>query len=202
VAKEMDIFTIVAVPLQIPLKEHIAFNIAYRRVKNLLSLTDNCIVVTNQSYTENNIKTNEVYEKINQILAKIIKSIIGVIIEPAFICIDFADVRTVLQNGGLSLVGLGSAGGENKIEEAINRAIKSISLQGKNIPDASKLLVVFYSDEDITLKDIDFAMQKIENELSGNNLAVFDAILNTDTDKFEVVIIATVFEKNSYSKKI
>jgi cell division GTPase FtsZ len=72
-------------------------------------------------------------------------------------------------------------------------------LQGKNISDASKLLVVFYSDEDITLKDIDFAMQKIENELSDDNLAVFGAILNPDTDKFEVVIIATVFEKNSYS---
>jgi hypothetical protein len=42
-------------------------------------------VVTNQSYTENNIKTNEVYEKINQILAKTIESIIKVIIEPSLI---------------------------------------------------------------------------------------------------------------------
>ena len=102
--------------------------------------------------------------------------------------------RQVLRGGGLSLIGLGSASGENRIEEAIDQAIRSPLLEGESISGASKLIVTFWADENITLADLDRAMQKIEDELAADNLVVFGATLVPETDKFEVTIIATGFE--------
>jgi len=175
-AKEMDIFTIIAISFQISSKEDLVFGIIYQQVKKLLPFSDSCIVITNQSFTANSIKPNEVKEKNYQILVKTIEDIIRVIIEPIIICIDFFDIKIALQNGGLSLVGIGSASGENRITDAINQAIKSISLQSKNQFKASKLLVIFRVDENITLTELDTAMQKIENDFPTDTIVVFSAL--------------------------
>jgi cell division protein FtsZ len=92
---------------------------------------------------------------------------------------------------------LGSASGDNRIEEAIDQAIRSPLLEGESISGASKLIVTFWADENITLADLDYAMQRIENELAADNLVVFGATLVPETDKFEVTIIATGFQQES-----
>jgi len=193
IAKEMNIFTVIAVPFQLFSNENSTFDIVYQQIKNLLPFSDNCIVITNQSFIVNSIKPNEVKEK-NQILAKTIEDIIRVIIEPILIGIDFSDIKIALQNGELSLVGIGSASGKNRITDAINQAIRSISLQSKDQFKASKLLVIFRVDKNITLAELDTAMQKIENDFPADTFIVFGAISSPKTGNFEVVIIATGFE--------
>jgi len=194
IAKEMNIFTVIAVPFQLFSKENSTFDIIYQRVKNLLPFSDNCIVITYQSFTANPIKPTEVEEKKYQILAETIEDIIRVIIEPILIGIDFSDIKLALQNSGLSLVGIGSASGENRITDAINQAVKSISLQSKNQFKVSKLLVIFRVDENITLAELDTAMQKIENNFPADTFVVFGAIFSPKISNFKVVIIATGFE--------
>jgi cell division protein FtsZ len=203
IAKDMGILTVAVVTMPFRFEGRKRMEIARQGLEKIQKTTDAYIVVHNQRLLEMglpDLRLSEAFKMVDEVLSKAVRGITKVVVEPALINIDFADVRTVLQDGGLSLIGLGSASGENRIEEAINQAIKSPLLEGESITGASKLIVTFWADENITLADLDAAMQKIENELSADNLVVFGATLVPETDKFEVTIIATGFEDKSFKR--
>ena len=211
VAKELGILTVAVVTLPFRFEGRQRMEIARRGLEKIQESTDAYIVVHNQRLLEigmPDLKLSEAFKMVDQVLSKAVRGITKVVVEPALINIDFADVQTVLKDGGLSLIGLGTASGDNRIEEAINQAIHSPLLEGESITGASRLIVTFWADENITLSDLDYAMQKIENELASENLVVFGATLVPDTDKFEVTIIATGFEskapftKETLTKKV
>jgi len=211
VAKELGILTVAVVTLPFRFEGRQRLEIAKRGLERIKESTDAYIVVHNQRLLEMglpDLKLSEAFKMVDEVLSKAVRGITKVVVEPALINIDFADVQTVLKDGGLSLIGLGSASGDNRIEEAINQAIHSPLLEGESISGASRLIVTFWADENITLSDLDYAMQKIENELASDNLVVFGATLVPETDKFEVTIIATGFEssgplgKESLTKKV
>jgi len=202
-AKDMGILTVAVVTMPFRFEGRKRMEIARRGLEKIQETTDAYIVVHNQRLLEMglpDLRLSEAFKMVDEVLSKAVRGITKVVVEPALINIDFADVRTVLQEGGLSLIGLGSASGENRIEEAINQAIKSPLLEGESITGASRLIVTFWADENITLADLDAAMQKIENELSADNLVVFGATLVPETDKFEVTIIATGFEDKNFKR--
>ena len=196
-ARDMGILTVAVVTLPFRFEGRQRMELAKKGLERIKESTDAYIVVHNQRLLEMglpDLKLSEAFKLVDEVLSKAVRGITKVVVEPATINIDFADVQTVLKDGGLSLIGLGSASGENRIEEAINQAIKSPLLEGESITGASKLIVTFWADENITLADLDYAMQKIENELSADNLVIFGATTVPETDKFEVTIIATGFE--------
>jgi len=201
VAKDMGKLTVAVVTMPFRFEGKQRMEIAKKGLERIKETTDAYIVVHNQRLLEmdiSNLKLSEAFRLVDQVLSKAVRGITKVVVEPALINIDFADVQTVLRGGGLSLIGLGSASGENRIEEAIDQAIRSPLLEGESISGASRLIVTFWADENITLADLDRAMQKIEDELAADNLVVFGATLVPETDKFEVTIIATGFEQGTY----
>ncbi|HIC09526.1 MAG TPA: cell division protein FtsZ [Aquificales bacterium] len=201
VAKDMGKLTVAVVTLPFRFEGKQRMEIARQGLERIKETTDAYIVVHNQRLLEmdtTSLKLSEAFKMVDEVLSKAVRGITKVVVEPALINIDFADVQTVLRGGGLSLIGLGSASGENRIEEAIDQAIRSPLLEGESISGASKLIVTFWADENITLADLDKAMQKIEDELAADNLVVFGATLLPETDKFEVTIIATGFEPSNY----
>ena len=198
VAKDLGKLTVAVVTMPFRFEGKQRMEIARKGLERIKETADAYIVVHNQRLLEMglpDLKLSEAFKMVDQILSKAVRGITKVVVEPATINIDFADIRTVLKDGGLSLIGLGSASGDNRIEEAINQAMHSPLLEGESISGASKLIVTFWADENITLADLDYAMQKIENELSADNLVLFGATLVPETDKFEVTIIATGFEE-------
>ena len=201
VAKDMGKLTVAVVTLPFRFEGKQRMEIARQGLERIKETTDAYIVVHNQRLLEmdtTSLKLSEAFKMVDEVLSKAVRGITKVVVEPALINIDFADVQTVLRGGGLSLIGLGSASGENRIEEAIDQAIRSPLLEGESISGASKLIVTFWADENITLADLDKAMQRIEDELAADNLVVFGATLLPETDKFEVTIIATGFEPSNY----
>ncbi len=203
-ARDLGILTVAVVTLPFRFEGRQRMEIAKKGLDRIKESTDAYIVVHNQRLLEMglpDLKLSEAFKLVDEVLSKAVRGITKVVVEPAMINIDFADVQTVLREGGLSLIGLGSASGENRIEEAINQAIRSPLLEGESITGASKLIVTFWADENITLADLDYAMQKIENELAADNLVIFGATTVPDTDKFEVTIIATGFEQTGPVRK-
>jgi cell division protein FtsZ len=203
-AKDLGILTVAVVTMPFKFEGRRRMEIAKEGLERIKQSTDAYIVVHNQKLLEMglpDLKLSEAFKKVDEILSKAVRGITKVVVEPALINVDFADVETVLKNGGLSLIGLGSAQGDDRIEEAINQAISSPLLEGETISGASRIIVTFWADENITLADLDYAMQKIENELSADNLVVFGATLVPETDKFEVTIIATGFEHTSQTSQ-
>ncbi len=201
VAKDMGKLTVAVVTLPFRFEGKQRMEIARKGLERIKETTDAYIVVHNQRLLEmdtTSLKLSEAFKMVDEVLSKAVRGITKVVVEPALINIDFADVQTVLRGGGLSLIGLGSASGENRIEEAIDQAIRSPLLEGESISGASKLIVTFWADENITLADLDRAMQKIEEELASDNLVVFGATILPEPDKFEVTIIATGFEPSTY----
>ncbi|NPB05068.1 MAG: cell division protein FtsZ [Aquificae bacterium] len=204
VAKELGKLTVAVVTMPFRFEGKQRMEIAKRGLERIKETTDAYIVVHNQRLLEMgmpDLKLSEAFRMVDQVLSKAVRGITKVVVEPALINIDFADVQTVLRDGGLSLIGIGAASGENRIEEAIDQAIRSPLLEGESIKGASRLIVTFWADENITLADLDYAMQKIENELATDNLVVFGATLVPETDKFEVTIIATGFEQTPPYRK-
>ncbi len=205
VAKELGKLTVAVVTMPFRFEGKQRMEIARKGLERIKETTDAYIVVHNQRLLEMglpDLKLSEAFKMVDQVLSKAVRGITKVVVEPALINIDFADVKTVLSDGGLSLIGLGTATGDNRIEEAIDQAIHSPLLEGESIKGASRLIVTFWADENVTLADLDYAMQKIENELASDNLVVFGATLVPETDKFEVTIIATGFEQPpSYRKE-
>ncbi len=198
-AKDLGILTVAVVTMPFRFEGRKRLEIAKEGLERIKQSTDAYIVVHNQKLLEMglpDLKLSEAFKKVDEILSKAVRGITKVVVEPALINVDFADVRTVLKDGGLSLIGLGSAKGDNRIEEAIDQAINSPLLEGESISGASRIIVTFWADENITLADLDYAMQRIENELAADNLVVFGATLVPDTDQFEVTIIATGFEQS------
>ena len=203
-AKDLGILTVAVVTMPFKFEGRKRMEIAKSGLEKIKQSTDAYIVVHNQKLLEMglpDLKLSEAFKKVDEILSKAVRGITKVVVEPALINVDFADVNTVLKNGGLSLIGLGSAKGENRIEDAIDQAISSPLLEGETISGASRIIVTFWADENITLADLDYAMQKIENELSADNLVVFGATLVPETDNFEVTIIATGFEQSPTYKR-
>ena len=198
-AKEMGILTVAVVTLPFRFEGKKRMEIALKGLEKIRESTDSYIVVHNQKLLElgtPDLKLSEAFKMVDEILSKAVRGITKVVVEPALINVDFADVKTVLENGGLSIIGLGAAEGEDRINQAIDKAIKSPLLEGESIKGASKLIVTFWADEDVTIADLDKAMRKIEEELSANNLVVFGATFGVKQEKpvFEVTIIATGFE--------
>jgi len=203
-AKDMGILTVAIVTMPFKFEGRKRHEIAKVGLEKIKQSTDAYIVVHNQKLLEMglpDLKLSEAFKKVDEILSKAVRGITKIVVEPALINVDFADVNTVLKNGGLSLIGLGAAKGENRIEEAINQAISSPLLEGETISGASRIIVTFWADENIKLADLDYAMQRIENELSADNLVVFGATLVPDTDKFEISIIATGFDESPSYKR-
>jgi len=203
-ARDMGKLTVAVVTMPFKFEGRRRYEIAKEGLERIKATTDAYIVVHNQRLIEMglpDLRLQEAFKKVDEVLSKAVRGITKVVVEPAIINVDFADLKTVLTNGGLSLIGLGSAKGDNRIEEAINQAINSPLLEGERISGASRIIVTFWADENITLADLDYAMQKIENELAADNLVIFGATLVPETDKFEVTIIATGFEEGEPFRK-
>ena len=111
--------------------------------------------------------------------------------------IDFADVRTTMENQGNALIGIGMAEGENKAIEAAKKAIQSPLLEAK-IEGAKNAIVNVTGGKDITLYDSGAAVEFIREASGGNADIIFGVAINESVgDAIIVTVIATGFEDES-----
>jgi cell division protein FtsZ len=197
-AKELGTLTVAVVtkPFQFEGKRR---NIqADEGVTELRRIVDTLIVVPNQrllSLGGRNLSLLEAFKKADDILYHAVKGISDLIIIPGLINLDFADVKNIMSEMGLALMGTGSATGENRAIEAAQKAISSPLLEDNTIQGAHGILLNITGGPDMTLHEINEASSLIQKEAHEDANIIFGTVIDKNmSDEIRITVIATGFE--------
>lgn len=208
ICKDLGILTvgIVTTPFAYEGKKRIAQ--AEEGVMLLKNHVDTLLVISNDKLRHQfgNLKMKEAFAKADNVLATAAKCITDVINSTGQINVDFADVCTVMSNGGVAILGSATAEGENRAQDAIENALNSPLLNDNDIRGAKWILININSSEG----EHEFTMDEVEviqNHLLSNAGEDTDVILglgydNTLGSQIGITLIATGFEhKDPFTKK-
>lgn len=169
-------------------------------IEALRKEVDALIVVSNDKMMFNNgsMAVIDAFAQSDAILASSVKTVTDLILVHGIINLDFADVKTTLENKGISLIGIGEASGEDKAKKAANNAINSPLLES-SILGAKTMLINITIGDDTSLAEIDDAIGEITQaaNINGNDVNIIFGTQKDDSyhNKMKIAIIATDFDK-------
>jgi cell division protein FtsZ len=160
---------------------------------------DALIVIPNQKLlTISSDKTPllDTFKKADEVLLQAVKGISDLINIRGLINLDFADIRTVMANKGLALMGTGSAKGENRAVEAATQAISSPLLENVKIDGATGIIINVTGGSDMSLYEVNEASTLITEAASEDAEVIFGAVIDPNIqDEVRVTVIATGFAR-------
>ncbi len=160
---------------------------------------DALIVIPNQkllSISSDKTPLLETFKKADEVLLQAVKGISDLINIRGLINLDFADIRTVMANKGLALMGTGSAKGENRAVEAATQAISSPLLENVKIEGATGIIINVTGGSDLSLYEVNEASTLITEAASEDAEVIFGAVIDpTIDDEVRVTVIATGFSR-------
>jgi cell division protein FtsZ len=175
-------------------------------IEELKASVDTLIVIPNQRLLSIAAKTTtmlEAFHKADDVLLQAVRGISDLIITPGLINLDFADVRTVMAEMGLALMGASSASGENRAIEAAQKAISSPLLEDISIQGARGVLINITGGPDLCLHEVNEAASMIQEEAHDDANIIFGAVIDESlTDEIRITVIATGFGEVREEKKL
>src|ERR1044072_1683374 len=166
-------------------------------IEELKASVDTLIVIPNQRLLSIAAKTTtmlEAFHKADDVLLQAVRGISDLIITPGLINLDFADVRTVMAEMGLALMGAAAASGENRAIEAAQKAISSPLLEDISIQGARGVLINITGGPDLCLHEVNEAASMIQEEAHDDANIIFGAVIDENmTDEIRITVIATGF---------
>ena len=171
----------------------------------LKKIVDTLIVIPNQRLLGLGGKTMsllEAFKKADEILFHAMKGISDLIMVHGLINLDFADVRSIMSEMGLALMGTGIASGENRAVEAAQRAISSPLLEDNSIQGARGVLLNITAGPDITLFEVSEASGLIQAEADEEANIIFGTVIDEAMgDEIRITVIATGFEQGGKKRQ-
>ena len=165
-------------------------------LESLKEYIDSLIIVSNDKLLSviGKIPMQDAFKEADNVLRQGVQTITDLIAVPAYINLDFADVKAVMQGKGTALIGIGMANGENKAKEAAAKAIKSPLLEAQ-IKGAKSAIINITGGNDISVYDAQVAIDYIK-EAAGNDIdTIFGVAMNEQLgENIIVTVIATGFE--------
>ena len=167
---------------------------------------DTLIVIPNQKLlkiTNENTSLLSAFKSVDNILLKAVRGIVDLINEKGLINLDFADIKTVMSEKGLAIIGTGSAKGENRALSAGRTAISSPLLEDTSFKGASGLIINITGGPDLSLKEVNQTAELITAEAHPNAEIIFGAIVdpNQSSDEVKVTVIASGFDSSTKQEK-
>jgi len=170
---------------------------ADRGIMELKDAVDTLICIPNQRllYVANETTTMlDCFKKADEVLLQAVKGISDLINIRGLINLDFADVRTVMCNKGMALMGTGVASGENRAIEAARKAISSPLLEDVSINGATGIIINITGGPDLTLFEVNEASSLITEEAHEDAEIIFGSVIDDNLkDEVRVTVIATGF---------
>lgn len=197
IAKEQKALTLAVVTTPFSFEGQTRKNLANEGVKKLKEKVDTLILLSNDklvSVLDPSVSLVNAFWICDDILRQAVQGISDLILLPGIINVDFADVKTIMENAGSALFGVGRAQGENRAETAalaaINYPLLDISIKG-----ARGVLFNVSGGKDISLSEIDQVAKTITREVNSEAKIIFGAVQDEQLKKGEikVTVIATGF---------
>ncbi len=196
-AKEAGALTVAVVNTPFSFEANERMRIAQQGLAELSSCVDTLIVVPNARLEEvapANITISEAFLLADQALHHGVQGISEIINEAGEINRDFADVKAVLEGGGMALMGIGVSSGEHRALEAAQNAVASPLLDGIALHGAQRVLVNFVTGPDATLGEVREAAHWIQQQCAETCLYLFGYVQRENFhNQIQVTLIATGF---------
>ncbi len=196
IAKEMGILTVAVVTKPFGFERTKRMSQANAGIKELTSVVDSLITIPNDKLMPvlgKQTSLLEVFEKANDVLRGAVQGIAELITCPGLINVDFADVRTVMSEMGMAMMGTGAATGDNRAKEAAMAALSSPLLEDINISGARGILVNVTAGLDLAIGELDDVGTAITELASPDANVVVGTVIDSNmTDgELRVTMVAT-----------
>jgi cell division protein FtsZ len=195
VARELGILTVAVVTKPFPFEGRKRMAIADAGIKELGERVDSLITIPNEkllSVLGKQTSLLDAFKAANNVLLGAVQGIADLIIRPGMVNVDFADVRTVMSEMGLAMMGTGRASGENRAREAAEAAIRSPLLEDVNLQGARGILVNITAGIDLSLGEYSEVGSIIEEFASGDATVVVGTVIDPEmSNELRVTVVAT-----------
>lgn len=155
IAKSMNILTVAIVSKPFDFEDLNKIKLAKKGKERLKHFADTIIVIPYQRLNDLyiNLPMVNIYEKGEKAFVTIVKGILDLIKKQGIVNLDFADIKSILQNSGKTVLGFGKADGEDRVKKAVEQALNT-PLLDRSIKGAGKILMNITSGNDISLEEI------------------------------------------------
>ncbi len=183
-AREAGALTIGVVTLPFSVEGQVRSSNAEAGLKRLREVCDTVIVIPNDKLLDivPNLALNAAFKVADEVLMRSIKGITEMITMPGLVNLDFADLKTVMKRGGVALIGLGEAEGENKAVDAISEALNSPLLE-VDITEATGALVNVTGGNDMTLREAEKVVEEIYSKIDKNARIIWGTTIDPSMKK-------------------
>ena len=204
VAKEMGALTVGVVTRPFSFEGPKRARFAAEGVQKMKEHVDTLIIIANNRLLEIVDKKTpmlQAFQEADNVLRQGVQGITDLITSPGYVNLDFADVTTVMKDKGSALMGIGSANGENRIEEATKKAISSPLLE-VSIDGAEQVLLNITGGPDLSLFEAQTASEIVTDAASSDVNIIFGTSINENLeDEVVVTVIATGIDKKRNARK-
>ncbi len=196
IARDMKILTVAVVTEPFAFEGKKRMENTVKGLENLKKYVDTLIIIPNdkiRTVVPKNTPMKEALRVADEILKQGIKGIAELIVNPALINLDFADVKTILKDKGVAHLGVGVAKGENRIIEAVRVAV-NCPLLTTTIEGARGVILNVVGGEDLTFDEVNDAAELVKSVVDASANIIFGARIDPNVqDEVEITVIATGF---------
>ncbi len=205
-AKEMGILTVAVVTKPFPFEGRRRMQVALKGIEELAQHCDSLITIPNEKLITvlgREATMTQAFKAANDVLLGAVQGIADLIVRPGLINVDFADVRTVMSEMGMAMMGSGTARGEERAMTAAEMAISNPLLDDVNLSGANGILVNITAGPDFTMREFDEVGRTIEEFASEDATVVIGTVLDPDMqDEVRVTVVATGLNRNVAQKTL
>ena len=195
VAREMGILTVAIVTRPFPFEGKKRSSIAEQGIQELSESVDSLITIPNEKLLDvlgKEASLLEAFKAANDVLLGAVKGIADLIMHPGMINVDFADVKTVMSEMGMAIMGTGTATGVDRAREAAESAIRSPLLEDVNLQGARGILVNITAGENLSLGEFSEVGDAVEEFASDDATVVVGTVIDPNLDEeMRITVVAT-----------
>ncbi len=195
VAKELGILTVAVVTKPFAHENRKRLKVAMQGIDDLRERVDSLVLIPNEKLSlvlGSKITVMNCFKAANDVLNNAVQGISELITRPGHINVDFADVKTVMSNRGMAMMGIGRASGEGRAQKAVEMALSSPLLDDIELSGARGLLVNVTCDESLEMEEWEFINQRVNDIASDEADAKCGMAFNPDANgEIWVTVVAT-----------
>jgi len=204
IAKEQGILTVAVVTKPFAMEGNKRMSIAEEGLVELSRSVDSLITIPNEKLLHvlgEEVTLLDAFRSANEVLQGAVQGIAELITRPGLINVDFADVRTVMSEMGMAMMGTGVASGEDRAREAAEAAVSSPLLEDINLAGANGILVNVTAGQDLSIGEFNTIGDTVKDFASDEATVVVGTVIDPDmSNTIRVTVVATGLGKSAAGK--
>lgn len=193
IARDLNALTIAVVTLPFKAEGFVRMKNALMGLEKLKDVADTVIVIPNDKLLElvPRLPLNAAFRFADEILMRSIKSIVEMMTKPGLINVDYADLKTIMRNGGVAMISLGESDGDDRARKAVQQALSS-PLLDVDITNATGALINVCGGPDMTVAEAQAVVEEVHKKVSPEATIIWGASIDPALEhSIRVMIVVT-----------